>query len=256
VDLPLYLRVLWRFRVLVALGVLIAISLALLATVRVSAKPPYFSYRQGQVYSSEARVFVTQQGFPWGYAAPPTVTTGTPAGDAAAEAKLLGSKQFADPTRFPSLAVLYAYLAMSDPVKRIMLREGPVLGSVMASPVVSTQSGYGTTLPLVAISGTGRTPEDAVLLTIRATNAFKSFLQTQQARNRIPAQNRVLLTVISKADPPALVKGRSKTLPVVVFMTVLLGVVGLVFMLENMRPRIRPVDDVKRIPAPPEQQSA
>jgi hypothetical protein len=256
VDLPLYLRVIWRFRVLVALGMLIAISLALLATVRVSTTAPYFSYRQSQVFSSEARVFVTQQGFPWGYAAPPTVTTGTPAADAAAEAKLLGSKQFADPTRFPGLAVLYAYLAVSDPVKRIMLRQGPVHGTVMASPVISTQSGYGTTLPLVAIAGTGKTPQDAVLTTIRATNAFKMFLQEQQARNRIPAANRVLLTVITKADPPALVKGRSKTLPVVVLVTVLLGVVGLVFMLENMRPRIRPVDDVKRIPAPPEQQSA
>jgi hypothetical protein len=252
VDLPLYLRVLWRFRVLVALGVVIAIGLALLATVRVGTTSPYLSYRQGQTFSSEARVFVTQQGFPWGYAAPPTVTTGTPA-DPAAAAKLLGSKQFADPTRFPSLAVLYAYLAMSDPVKRIMLRHGPVLGSVIASPVVSTQSGYGTTLPLVAISGTGSTPRDAVLLTIRATNAFKAFLQEQQARNGIPAQNRVLLTVITKADPPFLVKGRSKTLPVVVFVTALLGVVGLVFMLENMRPRIRPVPE--RISAA-EQQSA
>jgi hypothetical protein len=252
VDLPLYLRVLWRFRVLVALGVVIAIALALLATVRVGATSPYLSYRQGQTFSSEARVFVTQQGFPWGYAAPPTVVAGTPA-DPAAAAKLLGSKQFADPTRFPSLAVLYAYLAMSDPVKRIMLRHGPVLGSVIASPVVSTQSGYGTTLPLVAISGTGSTPRDAVLLTIRATNAFKAFLQEQQARNGIPAQNRVLLTVITKADPPFLVKGRSKTLPVVVFVTALLGVVGLVFMLENMRPRIRPVPE--RISAA-EQQSA
>jgi hypothetical protein len=255
VDLPLYLRVLWRFRLLVALGTLIAIALALLATVRVSATSPYLSYREGKVYSSEARVFVTQQGFPWGYAAPPTVTTGTPAAEAAAEAKLLGAKQFADPTRFPGLAVLYAYLAVSDPVKRIMLRHGPVDGKVMASPVVSTQSGYGTTLPLVAISGTGQTPRDAELLTIRATNAFKVFLQEQQAMNRIPTENRVLLTVITKADPPALVKGRSKTLPVVVFVTVLLGVVGLVFMLENMRPRIRPVDDVQRIPAP-EQRSA
>jgi capsular polysaccharide biosynthesis protein len=107
----------------------------------------------------------------------------------------------------------------------------------------------------VAISGTGQTPRDAELLTIRATNAFKVFLQEQQAMNRIPTENRVLLTVITKADPPALVKGRSKTLPVVVFVTVLLGVVGLVFKLENMRPRIRPVDDVKRIPAP-EQRSA
>jgi hypothetical protein len=258
VDLPLYLRVLWRFRLLVALGTFVALLLALLVTVRVSSTAPHFSYRQGQTFSSEARVFVTQQGFPWGYADPPTATPGTPGAAAAAEAKLLGTtKQFADPTRFPSLAVLYAYLAMSDPVKRIMLRDGPVRGAVIASPVVSTQSGYGTTLPLVAISGTGPTPADAVTLTIRATNAFRRFLEEQQAGNRIPAQNRVLLTVITKADPPVLVKGRSKTLPMVVFVTVLLGVLGLVFMLENMKPRIRRVtaDEVARLPKP-EQQSA
>jgi hypothetical protein len=253
VDLPLYLRVIWRFRLLVALGVFIALLLALLVTVRVSSSSPHFSYRQNQTFSSEARVFVTQQGFPWGYAAPPTAN---PALDAAAAAKLLGTRQFADPTRFPSLAVLYAYLAMSDPVKRIILRSGPVEGSVVASPVVSTQSGYGTTLPLVAISGTGPTPQAAVSLTIRATNAFRSFLEQQQAGNQIPAQNRVLLTVITKADPPQLVAGRSKTLPIVVFVTVLLAVLGLVFMLENVQPRIRPVHaDVARLPKQ-EQQSA
>lgn len=258
-DLPLYLRVLWRFRLLVALGTAIALLLALMVTVKFSASSPHFSYRQNQTYSSEARVFVTQQGFPWGYAAPPTVPT-TPATDAATAAtaaKLLGTKQFADPTRFPSLAVLYAYLAMGDPVKKIMLRHGPVKGKIIASPVISTQSGYGTTLPLVAISGTGTTKRAAVALTIRATNAFRRFLAEQQASNKIPPQNRVLLNVISKAEPPTLVKGRSKTLPLVVFITVILAVLGLVFMLENMRPRVRtvPADDVARLRTH-EQQSA
>jgi len=255
-DLPLYLRVIWRFRVLVALGTLIALALALLVTVRVSASSPHLTYRQHQTWSSESRVFVTQQGFPWGYAAPPTVST-TPAADAAAEAKLLGVKQFADPTRFPSLAVLYAYFAMSDPVKQIVRRSGPMHGAIVASPVVSTQSGYGTTLPLVAISGTGQTPTAAVALTIRATRALRIYLADLQASNRIPAENRVLLTVLSKADPPTLVKGRSKTLPLVVFVTVMLAVIGLVFMLENIRPRVRPVprDEVDQLTAQ-EQQSA
>ena len=256
-DLPLYLRVIWRFRLLVAFGTVLAMALALLVTVRVSLSSPHVAYRQSQTWSSESRVFVTQQGFPWGYAAPPTVST-TPAADAAAEANLLGTKQFADPTRFPSLAVLYAYLAMSDPVKQILHRAGPARGTILASPVVSTQNGYGTTLPLVAISGMGSTPAAAVALTIRATNAFRIFLEEQQMRNRIPAQNRVLLTVIAKADPPKLVKGRSKTLPLVVFVTVMLAILGLVFMLENIRPRVRPVaaDEVQPPLAAQEQQSA
>src|SRR5439155_19341160 len=108
---------------------------------------------------------------------------------------------------------------MGDPVKQIVRRSGPMHGAIVASPVVSTQSGYGTTLPLVAISGTGQTPTAAVALTIRATRALRIYLADLQASNRIPAENRVLLTVLSKADPPTLVKGRSKTLPLVVFVT-------------------------------------
>src|SRR5919201_4433245 len=114
-DLPLYLSVLWRFRLLVGGGFLAAILLSLLAIVRISPSSPHLAYRQSQEFSSQSILFVTQQGFPWGYAAPPTVTPGqTPPTDAATEAKLLGAKQFADPNRFPSLAVLYSYLAMSD----------------------------------------------------------------------------------------------------------------------------------------------
>jgi hypothetical protein len=256
VDLPLYLRVIWRFRLLVALGTCIALMLAVLTVVRVSTASPHLAFRQSRQYSSESKVFVTQQGFPWGYASPPTVST-TPQDDAVAEAKLLGTKQFADPTRFPSLAVLYAYLATSDPVKRIMLRSGPIDGAIVAAPVVVTQSGYGTTLPLVAIAATSNTPSRARALVIRATNAFRQFLETQQSENLIPAQNRVLLTVLARGDAPRLVKGRSKTLPLVVFITILTAVVGLAFLLENMRPRVRPVsaDEVARLPKP-EQQSA
>lgn len=252
-DLPLYLRVLWRFRLLVVLGTCIAFLLSLMAVARVNVSSPHLAYRQSQQFSSEARVFVTQQGFPWGYAAPPTVSSTTPQ----TEAKLLGTTQFADPTRFPSLAVLYAYLAMSDPVKRILLQSGPVDGTIVAAPVVSTQSGYGTTLPLVAIDATGTTPVGAQALVIRATQAFRSFLETLQARNRIPAQNRVLLTVLTKADQPRLVKGRSKTLPLIVFITVITAVMGLAFLLENVRPRVRPLpaDEVTRLPTQ-EQQTA
>jgi hypothetical protein len=241
-DLPLYARVLWRFRVLVGGGVLAAILLSLLAVVRVSPSAPHFAYRQNQEFSSQATLFVTQQGFPWGYAAPPTVSpNATPQADASTEAKALGAKQFADPTRFPSLAVLYAYLAMSDPVKRIMLRHGPVDGQIVAQPVVVTSAGYVTTLPLVAIAATTTSPASAKKLAVRATDAFRQFLETQQAKNQIPAQNRVLVTILTRAEKPKLVKGRSKTLPLVVFVTVITAVIGLAFLLENMRPRVRPV---------------
>ena len=40
-----------------------------------------------------------------------------------------------------------------------------------------------------------------------------------------------------------MVEPRKKTLPIVVFLTVLTGTVGLVFVLENLRSRVRPVPD-------------
>jgi hypothetical protein len=248
-DLALFMRVLWRFKLLVGGGLLAAIFLSVLAVGRISLSSPHFVYRQSLEYSVQSTLFVTQQGFPWGYASPPQADPNG-AQAAAAEAKALGSKQFADPNRFPSLAVLYAYLAMSDPVKQIMARSGPVEdGHIVAQPVVVTSSGYGTTLPLVAIAATESTPAKAKALVIRATDAFRTYLEEAQVNNEIPAQNRVLVTVLTRAEKPVLVKGRSKTLPLVVFVTVIVAVVGLAFLMENLRPRVRPVpDEVVRLP--------
>lgn len=249
-DLALFMRVLWRFKLLVGGGLLAAIVLSVLAVGRISLSSPHFVYRQSPEYSVQSTLFVTQQGFPWGYATPPQVDATGAQAQAAAAAKALGTKQFADPNRFPSLAVLYAYLAMSDPVKQIMARSGPVEdGHIVAQPVVVTSSGYGTTLPLVAIAATESTPAKAKALAIRATDAFRTYLEEAQVKNQIPAENRVLVTVLTRAEKPVLVKGRSKTLPLVVFVTVIVAVVGLAFLLENLRPRVRPVpDEVARLP--------
>ena len=40
-----------------------------------------------------------------------------------------------------------------------------------------------------------------------------------------------------------MIEPRKKTLPIVVFLTVMTGTVGLVFVLENLRSRVRPVPD-------------
>jgi hypothetical protein len=259
VDLPLYMRVLWRFKWLVIFGVIAAIALSVLAVARVDTANGFkLSYRQSPEYSVQSVLFVTQQGFPWGYAAPPDSTQGSTQAEIAAQAKALGGKQFADPSRFPGLAALYAYLAMSDPVKQIMRKSGPVKdGVITAQPVISTVNGYGTSLPLVAIAATGSTPGAARKLVIRATDAFREFLDQQQVANEIPSQNRVLVTVLQRADKPVLVKGRSKTLPLVVFVTVLTAMLGLAFLLENVRPRVRPVREEEAIVLPtPGRQSA
>jgi hypothetical protein len=49
------------------------------------------------------------------------------------------------------------------------------------------------------------------------------------------------VTPLRSYEPPLLMAGPSKTLPMVVFLTVMMGVVGVCLLLENLRPRVRVV---------------
>lgn len=71
-DLSLHLRVLWRFKIVLAVGLFVAVFLALLAGTKASAR----------TWKSEATLFVTQPGFPWGRTVtkylPGDIATGKP----------------------------------------------------------------------------------------------------------------------------------------------------------------------------------
>jgi hypothetical protein len=223
VDFQLYLRVFWRFRFLMAAGVLLATGLAALSILRIEpGGSPAIQYRENEQWASFAMLFVTQEGFPWGRLT------------AAAEAAPGGDKvAFESEARFSNLAVLYAYLASSDPVRKLMLRHGPIDGEIAAEPVMTSGS-FASPLPLVRLIAIASTPERSRQLVIRATDAFRQFLATKQAQNKIGENQRVLVTVVRRADKPELFAGRSLTLPIVVFMGVMILISGLAFVLENM----------------------
>lgn len=222
-DLQLYARVLWRFRLIVVAGALVATALAFLSIVRVGSDG--LSYREEQLWSSTTRLLITQGGFPWGRA----VAAET---DTTAQAKALG---FATPERFISLAVLYAELVESDQVRSIMRKDGPIPGKVMASPVY-TDKQY--TLPLVDVIAIGTSPARANAVSARATNAMRRYIRQEQDAYGVPAQNRVEVQVLARPLKAELFQARSKTLAMVIFLTVILATIGLAFILENMRPRI------------------
>src|SRR2546423_9864638 len=99
-DLSLYSRVLWRWRLFVVPGLLLAIFAAVFSVARVG--PHGVSYRQSEQYVSYSKIFVTQQGFPWGRLTPAANST--------------------DPGRFASLATIYSSLADGDGVRQILQR--------------------------------------------------------------------------------------------------------------------------------------
>jgi hypothetical protein len=249
-DLHLYLRVLWRFKILVVVGSLLACGLAFLSLVRVSFEggSVSFPYRQAEVWSSEARLLVTQAGFPEGrsitelYRFSVDPETG----------REIAEPIFASSDRFAKLAALYSQLATSDSVREIMLEDGPIDGSISAQ---SLESSDGDALPLIQVSAAAESPEAALSLAQREVDAFVKFLNEEQRRTGIRPDDRIVVSAVQAPQAAALVVPRKMTRPIVIFLTVMIAVLGLAFVLENLRPRIRPPAMGVEAPAsPPEHQ--
>ncbi len=229
-DVANYMRVLWRFRLLAAAGMVLALLLATLSVARVAwDNSPKLTYRQSETWTSTSTLFVTQSGFPLGRSFYNRVAP-LPNGESVSV--------YQDPSRFSSYAVLYANLAMSDQVKQAMLRSGPLDGIVLAS-VPSQPSNTAIALPIVQVSGVATTGNAAKQTARRATRALIAYVTNQQTASRIPESQRVLLRVLNKPQPAVLAKARSKTRPVATFLAIAFMVVGLIFVLENLRPQVR-----------------
>ena len=225
-DLQLYLRVLWRFRILVAVGLLVAIALSFLSVVRVnlSGPGPHLAYKQKERWQSSASLLITETGFPWGRKP---------------------SDPDSDPTRLAELSNVYARLASSDAVRAIVERKERLDNRYEAIDAVAVPISPGSdySLPVLTVTGTSFTAARAVMLAERTESAFRAYIARRQVASHIPRSQRVAVVELSQPDVgrALLVKGRSKTIPMVIFVTVMIAVSGLAFVLENLRPRVRPV---------------
>jgi hypothetical protein len=241
-DLALYLRVLWRFRLLVLGGFVLAFLLAFLAMFRVSPLgSPKIAYREHQVFQADTTLLVTQAGFPEGRTVLPTNPT-APAGKQGI--------QYADPGRLASLAVVYAQIANGDVVQQ-RLASTPSVRSILSSKTSSMQAAppqtdpsSGGVLPLVDIQGLADTPHDAALISTTGAAVLGRYIANEQRTANIPTNQRVSLSVLRlpARNKIQVVVKRKKTLPIVIFLTVLVAAIFAAFFLENLRPRIEPVE--------------
>jgi hypothetical protein len=244
VDFAVYLRVLWRFRFLVVAGAAAAFALALLSVVRIDldGATPKLQYRDQEVWSSSATLFVTQEGFPWGRSIlDETVKVEGQSGEPSYVPR------YGDGGRYSGLAQLYVELAKSDAVRLAVLRNSPP-GSSYQPDVVKSADG-GTVLPLIYMTGFGQTPMAARATASVATRAFRRFLAQEQEQNSIPEDKRVSVTVTSAPSPPSVFEGRSYTRQILVFLLVFGAVIALAFVLENVRPEISRKPKVEPIDA-------
>lgn len=232
-DLPLYGRVLWRFRWIVVIGVFLAVFLAVLSIAKIT--PKGLEYRKNEVWQAQASLLLTQPGFPEGRALFPD-----PRSD-----RSRSNFSYADATRFASLTALYSQFAQSDEVNALMKREGAPPGStVSAAPLIPPGANAYTVLPVISLFGNAYTARDALKTARLGTQAFIQFLERNQREARIPQSQRVHVEVLARPREAAVLEPRKKTLPIVILLTVLTATVSLAFVLENVRPRARPVPEV------------
>jgi hypothetical protein len=233
VDLNLYFRVLWRFRLIVAVGFVLAITVAIASVAKVGADGS-ISYRQQPTWQGTTRLFVTQQGFPWGRTVLPGDPTSVPSPSTSS------GLQFADPTRLAYLAQQYAALINGDLIQRQIRRSVPPTTALTAAAV--TDPATNSPLALVDVMGVAHTPAQAKRVSQEGANLFRSYIAHQQASGGIPLKQRVLLQVVS--TKAAVIAGRKKTLAIVAFLAVIIATIALTFVLENKRPRIQAVAPV------------
>ena len=230
-DLALFAGVLRRHKTIVVSGAVLAVLLAFLSFARVGSSG--VAYRQKEQWVSHSTMLVSQAGFPWGSLngeqSDPRRSDGQPLGR---------STQAADPNRLTTLAIIYAHLADSDPVHRIIRASGPLDGRIEAAPLPAV-TGATEVLPIVSIAAFADSRNGAISLARRDSRALATYIQQQQEANGIRVSERVLLSQLSKPVEAKLFAGRSKTLPVVVFLAVLFAAAAAAFVRENMTARSR-----------------
>ena len=235
-DLRLFLGVLGRHRVAVAIGVALALLLSLLSYVRPAwdGVTPTIAYREQETWQSQARVLVTLPGF-----SPGESLLGT---SVKAE-RQAGAIQRAE-SRLSALALLYASLATGDDVRRIVREDGPIVGRVVAA--AETVSGGSAVLPIVDITALAPTSQESQELADRYVRALGVYVARQQKAFRVPATDRVALQSLNRGGRTELVEPRGTTLPIIVFLTVLTATVGIAFVLENLGSRRAPLVELDR----------
>ena len=220
-DLRLFGQVIARHKVLVACAAVLACLVGFFSYAKVDRNG--FSYRSSQEWASSSRVLVTQPGSSF-------LRTAATSGN---------SKQlealFSDEGRFSALSQVFATIAMSDAVRSAALDGNK--GKIDAHPVVNNQTDQ--VLPVVEVTGVASTPRSSQVVADRTVAALLSYVKRQQVAAEIAPRERIDFVVLNKAarTKAKLLTPRSKTVPVIAFMALLLAGVGLAFYRENVDPR-------------------
>ncbi len=229
-DLARHVSVLWRFKWVTLAGVLLGIALAVLASYKVT--PSGLESRGTSTYSSQSQLLVTQAGFPEGRVVLPTA----PPADGLTPAPTTDPKglEFADPSRFMTLADLYTKLIVSDEV-RGRIAEHPAAAQIDASPLPAV-SGV-PVLPIIQLTVTANSAAGAQALNTHTVQALRDLLKERQEKNDISPAKSVQINTVNAPSPGVLTAGPSHTGSILALLLCLIGTVAVTHLLEMLRMR-------------------
>jgi hypothetical protein len=236
-DLAQHAAVLWRFRAILAGGLVLGIVLAVLAAYQL----PSLSPRGSETWTSTSSLLITQSGAPEF-----RTLAGAPAGGTAPSGTDGTDLEFADPNRLSALASLYAQLATGDRV-RSQLPEKPKPAQIDA---IALEGNASTQLPVVKLTTTAGSGEAARRLNEHTVQALQQVVRTEQSRNAIPAGQRIRIDQINAPAAPVLTAGRSHTASILALLLCVLGAVALAHLLAALRDGRDDMQDVDGVVVP------
>jgi capsular polysaccharide biosynthesis protein len=215
-DLVEYGRVVRRQALIVVVGLTVTFALMFISLVRVSGDGMVL--RRPPTYQARSTLLVTQAGFPLGQAASPDY------------------QQSAD-TRMQYLAGLYAELATSETVRRVIEHNGTRLAlppeSYDVTQVIEPVNHQA--LPLIEVVGMTTSEGGAMAIANRVAAGLKRYILVNQNRVRTPKAQRVGLRVVSRADHADVFEGVKLTTPIMLFILGLIVTLASAFARDNLK---------------------
>jgi ribosomal protein L35AE/L33A len=210
-DISLVLIVLWRAKRLVIAGAVLAAVLAVLSygTPGFSGGRPTLTPHSAEVWQSEAQLLIGQSAYPYRQAG--TEPDGS-----------LGS-----------LSPIYANIANGSVMQAEIRRQLGTRGKVKATEDVDLAAS--SFLPFVNIIATAPTSAEAARFAQGTASIFEAFVTREQVAQGVPASRRIRLSVVQSGASPKLAEGHKLSIPVLVFVAVMMGAVALVLIKENIR---------------------
>lgn len=227
-DVPKYLQILWSYKWLIAVGLLIAVAAAFLAGF--TLKDGQLVSRTDKSYTASTTVLVGSQNDPLFQAEIP--------GQAVTEGVTPPVKQ-----DLVNTAVVYAYLISGTDIQStVEASVGPFTTADSVTAIRRTTQPSGNeafpgrlSLPILDIVGSSDDPARAEEISRAANSAFQSYVTAQQDATKVPADERVQLTTIKEAGAVAGV-GSNPAIPIIVAgLGVFLVFVALAFVLYNAK---------------------